>query len=292
MIVVLALASAFTYGAGVALQHREAALMPATESVRFGLLLRLVRRPLWLLGVAADFVAFVLQAAALSRGALVIVEPLVATSLVFSLVIVAVLQHTRLNGREIGAAFLVVTGLSIFLLVGAPDIDSHDLADSASWFACGFVLGGLVVAVSSWGVTRRGRARAGGLAVAAGLTNGFVAVVSKAFAQRLDEAGLVETLHSWQPWALAACAVVDTLLIQSAYQADVPTLTFPLIEVTGPLTAAMIGLVMFGEHVSLGQGRAVVVLMGLAVMVVGIVALGRDPLLAEGSSPPTDPVAP
>ena len=70
-----------------------------------------------------------------------------------------------------------------------------------------------------------------------------------------------------------------------------PTLTFPLIEVTGPLTAAMIGLVMFGEHISLRGGRAVVVVMALAVMVVGIVALGRDPLIAEGS-PPGDPVAP
>src|SRR5437764_10166044 len=70
---VLALAAAFMYGSGVALQHREATLMPDAASVHFGLLLRLVRRPMWLLGVGADFVGFTLQAAALSHGALVIV---------------------------------------------------------------------------------------------------------------------------------------------------------------------------------------------------------------------------
>jgi drug/metabolite transporter (DMT)-like permease len=256
--------------------------------VRFGLLLRLVRRPLWLLGVGADFVAFGLQAAALSRGALVIVEPLVATSLVFSLVIVAALSHTRLNGREVGAAFLVVAGLSVFLVVAAPEVDSHDVADASSWIVCGLVLWGLVVAVSAWALSRRGRSRAGALAIAAGLANGFVAVAAKAFAQRLGD-GVLDTVQTWEPWVLAASGIVATLMIQSAYQADVPTLTFPLIEVTGPLTAATIGVVMFGEHIAVDDGRAIVVVTALAVMVAGIIALSRDPLLTEGSSP-TDPV--
>ena len=124
--------------------------------------------------------------------------------------------------------------------------------------------------------------------MASGLANGFVAVASKAFAQKLGD-GVLETARSWEPWLLVACGIMATLLIQSAYQADTPTLTFPLIEVTGPLTAAMVGLVMFGEHVSVGEGRAVVVVMALAVMVIGIVKLSRDPLLTEGS-PPADPV--
>jgi drug/metabolite transporter (DMT)-like permease len=288
VIVVLALAAAFMYGSGVALQHREATLMPDAASVRLGLLLRLVRRPLWLLGVSADFVGFGLQAAALARGSLVVVEPVVATSLVFSLVVVAALGHARLNGRELGAAFVVVVGLSVFLVAASPDVHSHDVADAGSWALCAVVVWGLVAAVSAWGLGRRGRRRAGAFAVAAGLANGFLAVASKAFAQRLEN-GLLDTLQSWEPWVLVACGIVATLMIQSAYQADAPTLTFPLIEVTGPLTAAMIGVALFGEHLSLGQGRAVVVVLALPLMVAGIVALSRDPLLAAGSSP-ADPV--
>jgi drug/metabolite transporter (DMT)-like permease len=287
MIVVLALAAAFMYGSGVALQHREAALMPDDTSVRLGLLMRLIRRPLWLVGVGADVIGFALQAAALARGSLVIVEPLVATSLVFSLVVVAALEKATLRKRELGAAFLVVGGLSAFIIAAAPDVSSHDEADPTAWIVCALVVWGLVVGIALWASRRRARVRGAALAVAAGLANGFLAVASKAFAQKLGD-GIVSTLASWEPWVLAGCGIVATVLIQSAYQTDAPTLTFPLIEVTGPLTAAAIGVAMFGEHVSISNFRAFAVVLAVASMVVGIVALGRDPLLAE--HPRRDPL--
>jgi drug/metabolite transporter (DMT)-like permease len=269
------------YGSGVALQHREAAQMPDEESVRLGLLLRLVRRPLWLAGVSADFVGFALQAAALARGSLVIVEPLVATSLVFSLVVVAALEKAKLRKWDLGAAVLVVGGLSAFLIAAAPDVNSHDVADASSWVVTAVILWGGVAGIAAWSTRlRRRRLRAGALAVAAGLANGFLAVASKSFAQKLGD-GLVSTIVSWEPWVLAACGIVATVLIQSAYQADAPTLTFPLIEVTGPLSAAVIGVAMFGEHLSLSSSRTFAVVLAVGVMVIGIVYLGRNPLLRE-----------
>jgi drug/metabolite transporter (DMT)-like permease len=289
MIVVLALFAAFMYGSGVALQHREAAKMPDESSVHLGLLLQLIRRPLWLVGVSADFVGFALQAAALARGSLVVVEPLVATSLVFSLIVVAALEKKRLRKRELGAAFLVVGGLSAFIIAAAPDVSSHDVADPSSWVVTAVIVWGLVAGIAVGARRlRQHRVRGAALAVAAGLANGFLAVASKAFAQKLGD-GVLSTLASWEPWVLAACGIVATVLIQSAYQADAPTLTFPLIEVTGPLTAAAVGVAMFGEHLSIGHSQAVAAVLAVAIMVVGIVALARDPLLAE--HPQQDPLA-
>jgi hypothetical protein len=66
-------------------------------------------------------------------------------------------------------------------------------------------------------------------------------------------------------------------------------LTFPLIEVTGPLTAAVIGVAMFGEHLSLSSSSAFAAVVAIAGMVVGIVYLGRNPMLAE--HPRQDPLA-
>jgi drug/metabolite transporter (DMT)-like permease len=278
--IVLALAAAFMYGTGVALQHREAAAMPGATTVRLGFLLQLFRRPLWLLGLAADISGFALQAAALARGSLVVVEPIVATSLLFSFATVAVLAHGHLDRRELAAALLVVGGLAVFFVVASPDVTSRDTADGETWLVAALVVGGLVALLALAATYRSSRRRAAALAVAAGLANGFVAVASKAFAQKLDD-GLLDTLRSWEPYVLAGSGIVATLMIQSAYQANLPTLTFPLIEVTGPLTAAAAGVAMFGEHLSVGGGRGVLVALALAVTATGIVVLGRHPLLAD-----------
>jgi len=73
-------------------------------------------------------------------------------------------------------------------------------------------------------------------------------------------------------------------MLQSAYQANAPTLTFPLIEITAPLTAATIGITLFNESITLDGWRSVIVVMAVALMVAGIVNLGRDPLITAGPS--------
>jgi drug/metabolite transporter (DMT)-like permease len=273
--VILALLAAALYGSGVALQYREATKMPDSESVRLGLLARLVRRPLWLLGVVFDFAGFALQAVALARGSLIVVEPLIASSLIFSFITVALLNGKRPERHEIGAALLVVGGLSTFLIAGAPEVTSHDAAPAAKWLGSA-VVWGLVAAIAVFAVRRGPRVRGAALAIAAGLANGFVAVASKAFAQKVDDDSFGSALLSWEPYLLLFAGISAVLMLQSAYQANTATVTFPLVEVTAPLTASFIGVAVFGEHLSLGGHRAPVVLLALAVMIYGIVLLGRD----------------
>jgi len=79
---------------------------------------------------------------------------------------------------------------------------------------------------------------------------------------------------------LIASGIATTLLLQSAYQANEPTLTFPLIEITAPLTAATIGISLFDESIALDGWRSVIVVGALALMIIGIVNLGRDSMIA------------
>ena len=126
-----------------------------------------------------------------------------------------------------------------------------------------------------------GAGRGVALAVCAGLAAGFLAVSSKAFGDRLGD-GVASTLGSWQPYVLIASGIATTLLLQSAYQANEPTLTFPLIEITAPLTAATIGISLFDESIALDGWRSVVVVVAVALMVGGIINLGRDSMITGG----------
>ena len=84
MDIVLALLAAMLFAFGTVLQQK-AGLEAPQEGGSAGLLLRMVRRPVWLAGIVADALGFIAQAAALGIGRLAVVQPLLDSSVVFAL---------------------------------------------------------------------------------------------------------------------------------------------------------------------------------------------------------------
>jgi hypothetical protein len=100
MIFLLALGAALAGGASVALQERAAAQVPYDDALKVGLLVRLARRPLWLIDVVASVVGLVLQIWRYAT-ALAVVQPLMATTLVIS-THVGVVSDRELHGHHRG----------------------------------------------------------------------------------------------------------------------------------------------------------------------------------------------
>src|SRR3984885_6827650 len=103
---VWALAAAVLYGSGAGLQLRQAAAAPSQAAGRPRLLLLLVQRPWWLLGIGVELGGFAAHAVALRTGPLTIVQMLVASSLLFSVATVRLWSGRRLRrapGRLRGA---------------------------------------------------------------------------------------------------------------------------------------------------------------------------------------------
>ncbi|MEX2032857.1 MAG: DMT family transporter, partial [Dehalococcoidia bacterium] len=259
-------------------QQRAALAVPQEHALRLGLLTRLARRPLWLAGLACEIGGFALHAAALSRGSLVLVQPLLTLDLVFTLAIGAVWTHHRLTTRDwIGVACTLV-GVSAFLIAASPSEESTATADTTGWLLCVGWVAFVAIVAAVWALRSGGVARAALLAVSAGVANGVMAVLTKAFADKLDE-GLGATFSSWEPYAVVIAGILATLLIQSAYQAGHPTIVLPTINVADPLVSSLIGVTLFGETIASGGGRTVGVVAAVVVMLGGLVVLGRNPLV-------------
>ena len=280
MIVFLALLSAFVYGAGVVLQQRAALEAPPEEAARPRLLLRLVRRPLWLLGLSADVVGFGLQAAALHRGSLVVVQPLITTSLVFALVLTSVWTHEPISRRQWTAVGMVLLGLAVFLIVAAPNEESSAVAGMRDWILTTTTITAAAGVALAAGLKAVGSARAAFFAVAAGIADAFMAVMAKTFSGSFDD-GLAATFRSWTPYALVAAGLIAMLLISTAYQAGHPTVSLPIITVTDPLVASLIGISLFGDELLLDGVRGPLVLLALAAIGTGLLMLSRDSRLAN-----------
>jgi drug/metabolite transporter (DMT)-like permease len=280
VIVFLALLSAFVYGAGVVLQQRAALEAPPEEAARPRLLLRLVRRPLWLLGLAADIVGFGLQAAALHRGSLVVVQPLITTSLVFALVLTSAWTHEPITRRQWTAVALVLLGLTVFLVVAAPNEESAAVAGMRDWILTTTAITAAAGVALAAGLKAVGSARAAFFAVAAGIADAFMAVMAKTFSGSFDQ-GLAATFRSWTPYALVAAGLIAMLLISTAYQAGHPTVSLPIITVTDPLVASLIGISLFGDELLLDGVRGPLVLLALFAIGAGLLMLSRDSRLAN-----------
>ena len=99
-------------------------------------MLYLFRNPLWLFGWVALAAAFVFQALALHNGLVSVVQPLLATELVFMLVLRQFWIHQSIRPITWGAAAVTCVSLTVFVIAGQPG-GGQPTPISHRWFTAG-----------------------------------------------------------------------------------------------------------------------------------------------------------
>jgi drug/metabolite transporter (DMT)-like permease len=272
--ILFGLVAAILYGIGAAVQQHPAALAPATTAGRPRLLLHLARQPLWLAGAIVQVVGLILHAVALRFGALAVVQMLVATSLIFSVVTVRIRSRQKLTPTAWTAAAAVVAGVGLFLLLTAPPAHPrhHGHAPHHQILAAALTLGIVTVIVIACGFRASGTRRAGLLAAGAGLLDTGLAVATMEFTHVAPH-GPVAIGLSWSTYALIVCGLGSLLITQSAFQAGYPLIALPVLAAVTPAASVAVGFGLLEETIRagtvnvLGAGVAVVATsVGLAVL--------------------------
>ncbi|MET7656878.1 hypothetical protein ABZT00_39620, partial [Streptomyces sp. NPDC005486] len=109
--VLFAVLGAVSNAVGTAFQRKAASTVEQGGGVR--LLLALVRRPAWSIGIAGVVGAAVFQALALINGPMALVQPLFILELPFALLLAVPLMHRRLSADGWWAVGGVVAGLAL-----------------------------------------------------------------------------------------------------------------------------------------------------------------------------------
>jgi hypothetical protein len=284
---VWALTAAVLYGTGAALQQRQAAAAPSQAAGRPRLLLLLVQRPWWLLGIGVELGGFATHAVALRTGPLTIVQMLVASSLLFSVATVRLWSGRRLNWTAWAAVLAVIAGIGSFVALappagGVPGVSGHAGLAAACLATC-------AVPLAAAGLAAAGARRAVLLAVAAGLADTGIAVVTMVFSHVVS-GGLTGMAGSWATYALMLGGPCSLLLTQTAYQAGRPMITLPVIAVVTPVASLAAGNLLLGESAQLGVLRGAVAALAVLVTSAGLVVLARlttgqpGPVGGQGSS--------
>ena len=277
----LALLSSFLFALAAALQQREAATLRDDQAGSIRMLLLLVRRPLWLGGVAADAGGFLTVAAALAVGRLVVVQPLIVTVLLFALPLSSRLTGRRVHRSDWGWAVVLTVALAVIVVIG----DASDGKDTAATVGVARRRRhprGAVRPRACWSPGRRkGATRALMLGIAAGTLFGFNDALITTVTKTLDD-GVVEVLKGWPVYALVVVLTVGTYLQQASYQAGALQASLPAITGLEPVVGMILGVTLFDERFRAHGPLAVSALFSaLVVAGVSVVVLARAQGRAE-----------
>ena len=280
MEIALALSSALLFALGTVLQQRAGLDAPAGSGS--GLLLTMARRPMWLIGIGADALGFIAQAAALGVGRLAVVQPLLVTSIVFALPLGVRLSGQRMRRTELVAAALVLVSLMAFLLSATPS-GGHSEASLHRWLIAGAVCAAVCVPLAALGSRGPAARRAALLGCAAGVLFALCAALTKAVVDDLHR-GLGSVILSWPPYALAAVGYASMTLNQMALNTGALAATIASSTALDPVASVVLGATLFGEALAPTPLDVAVAVIALVVGVAAMVVLARAEAHVEGAA--------
>jgi len=250
LVALIALSAAFCYAASNVIEQRKAAGAPAETSLRIALLWHLAHEPIWWLGILVDLGGFGFQVLALRLGSLTFVQPMLVTSLLFSLLLGSRMDGVRAVRSDLAWAAVLTASLAVFLAVASPSGGFSERPFRA-WITPLILVGGVIGCCLTIARRSEGAVRAAFLAAAAGTSFGVSSTLMKSFAHLLTR-GPVALLTHWEPYALGFVIAMGFLILQSAFQAGDLRAALPALEVAEPIVACVLGLLLMRERLHAG----------------------------------------
>lgn len=269
----LALSAALCIAVGDVLQQRAAHCISDRSAGHVELFAHLLRNPRWWGGTLLLAASIALQAAALGQGSVLLVQALLMSSVLFALPLNARLSHRAVTGGEWVWAALLTAAVIVVVVVGNPQAGRSG-ASLRTWAAVAIVLGpllaGCVVAGRIWG----GSVAAVLFAFVSGSLWGVFAVLAKQVVPRLG-AGLGAVTRTPELYACIFVALAGVAWSQSAFRAGPLTASMPALQVSQPVVAAVLGVVVLDETLNAGRAGMIALALAAIVMTAAIVKLAR-----------------
>ncbi|WP_077801638.1 DMT family transporter [Streptomyces sp. JHA26] len=282
LVLVLAVSAACCLGFGFVLQQNAAQRAPLGDFLSPRLLLDLMRVPCWLGGTGLMVAGMVMGAIALADGEVTLVEPLLATNLLFALALSRVRTRQPLGRQGWAGLALLAGGVSAFVVAGEPRGGGAVTDPVRHWVVFGVVLGLALLLTACAGRVRLTWGPAL-LALAAGLVYGVQDALTRVSGQRLSVGGPTGLLTGWQPYAVLVLGVTGLILVQSAFETAPLRRSLPALTAAQPLAGIACGVGFLGDRLRTDVGALAWEAGGLAAVVTGIVLLGMHPAMPQGT---------
>jgi hypothetical protein len=270
-----ALVASALFNVGLALQALEARAMPKSLSLRFSLLVRLLRRPRWLIGWLLGIIGIGPQVLALATAPFVVVQPALAVGLLLLLWI-----GSRTLGEGVGVpewtgVVSIVAGVAL-VAAGAPaHTETHSSIPAVVAVVAGLSIPGLLP------FAVRGTRFDSALLVMVASGTGFAAtnIATKLMSDDIgsrDFAGAI----TWAAVGLGM-GVAATLTGMTAFQRRPATIVVPLTTAVQTFLPILVEPLFLREHWTSAPLAGAPIVGGLVVAAGGTTLLARTRAVSE-----------
>jgi hypothetical protein len=274
MSLLFALLAALSNAANVITQHVASTSDP-DKSKGWRFVWYLVSNPLWLFGSAALIGAFVFQAIALHNGSLSIVQTLLMTELVFSLVLRRLWIRQSISFQAWMAAVATCAAVSVFIVTAEPR-GGHVAASSRAWTATITACAVAAAVLALLGTRGSPSRRAALLAISSSVVWALEATFIKSMTNTLTEDGIGGAFLHWPVYAVAAGGVVGTLLTQATLHVGPLRVSQPFLVIVDPLVSILLSVYLFREYFTPNVGDLIVASASFTILCIGVVWLTRS----------------
>jgi len=273
-----ALVASVLFNVGLALQALEARATPKSLSLRLSLLVRLLRRPRWLIGWVLGIVGIGPQVLALATAPFVVVQPALAVGLLLLLWIGSRKLGERVGVPEWIGVISIVVGVAL-VAAGAPThAETHRSVLAVAAVVAALSIPGLVP------LTVRGSRFDSALLVMIASGTGFAAtnVATKLMSDDVgsrDFAGAV----LWAAVGLGM-GVAATLTGMTAFQRRPATIVVPLTTAVQTFLPIVMEPLFLREHWTSAPLGGAPIAIGLLITVIGTTLLARTRAVSKLAS--------
>lgn len=249
---------------------------------------KLLTNSTWLVGLGAQILGVVLQAAALDRGRVAIIQPLLVTTVIWAMPLGYFLTNQTITRRHILGAVIVVAGLVIFASVGDP-AGGVDNAPGSAWLSAFLVLGTICICLLLFG--RRGgpAAQAGIYGAIAGILYGVSATLMKPVVEQLHTDGAASVLEGWELWVMAIGGLGGFYVQQISLATGRLVTSVATVSVANPVVSVLLGILVLEERLKQPPTwHVVVAVAGLALALLGAVLVASVSEEAHAAEEPAD----
>jgi drug/metabolite transporter (DMT)-like permease len=234
---------------------------------------RLLADRVWLLGLAAQVLGVVLQAAALDRGRVAIIQPLLVTTIIWAMPLGYFLTNQTITRRHITGAGIIVVGLAVFASVGDP-AGGVDNAPTSDWIAAFLVIGAVCAGLLLFGGRGSLSVKAGVYGATAGMLYGVSATLMKPVVEELHADGLAGVLEDWELWVMALTGLVGFYIQQISLSTGRLVPSVATVSVANPVVSVLLGVLVLQERLDQPPAwHAVLAVGGLAAALLGAIVI-------------------
>src|SRR5215813_8688668 len=284
MFIAVTVIAAMLLGFGFVLQQHAAAKLSASY-LHLRLITQLLRQRIWLAGVAVMVAGQALSAWGLGHLSLTVSEPLLATNLIFALLLAAPISGEIPRRTELAGAVLLCLG------VGALSASRSVRALSATFGSFSHWPAAAIIAAIAAGLAIAGRngppkLRATLTGAGGGLLLGIADALTRRSVEIVDGHGLGPLLTTWPGYMVICTAALGLFLVENAFSAGHLHASLPAITAAEPLAGITLGILVFGDVVHISPWLLALQAAGLAAMVAGTILVARAPTFVKLSLQP------